>query len=403
VKRSRRRVLLVSLAVAAALLGALLLGWFPQEPARRFVEGRLQQLLGPDARIGRLRVWPGRLYAEIDGLVIDTPAYRLDAKTLHVQLNRQTLFGPAVALRSLVADGVTLLIRGDAPATTAARAATLGPLVVESLRVTGARVRFEGQAVRGAIALDGVTLQGALGRDALDITADGGRWDGPHSVPLGPARGRIRVSPALDLRVDSFEAGLERSRVSVSGPLGSVAGLEPRLTWTATVDLAEIATAADLGDASGALRARGTFAMPPAGPAVSADFTGERLRRGEWSAESAQGHVTHEGGRTAGALDARLLGGGAKLDATFAEGRLQGHVVATALDLSRLGASPSLAGRVSGSVDFHGEPPQPAAPASPEARGGSCATRSWPRPRSCCWRPGRWPRSRSERSPTPWA
>ena len=356
-RASRRRALVVLLAALAALVGALLLGWFPQEPARRFVERRLQQALGPDARVGALRVWPGRLYAEIDGLVIDTPAYRLDARTLRVALNRQTLFGPAVLVRSIEADGVSLLIRGDAPATPASRAAALGTLAIESLRVTGASLRFEGQAVGGAVSLDGVTLQGAVGRDALDVAASGGRWDGRGDpLRLGPARARLRISPALDLHVEAFEAGLERSRISASGPLGSVNRLEPDLAWSATVDVAEIASPAGLGDASGSLRAQGTFRLPPEGPALTADLSGEQLSRGEWSAETVQGRVTHEGGRTTASIDARMLGGAAKLDATLADAGVRGRVEATGVDLARLRVSPSLAGRASATVDFRGDP-----------------------------------------------
>lgn len=357
-RASRRGVLLVLLAVVVAVSGLLLLGWFPQEPARGFAERRLQQMLGPNARIGRLRVWPGRLYAEIDGLVVDTPGYRVDAKVVRVALNRQTLFGPAVALKSVQADGVALLIRGDAPAAAASGAAAFGPLVIESVLLTDGRVRFEGQAVRGAVSLDGIRLQGAVGRDALDVSATGGRWDGPDPTPLGPVRARLRITPALGLHVETLEAGLERSRLTASGPLGSVGGLEPDLRWTASVDVSEIARPAGLGDASGTLRAQGTFRMPPAGPAVTADVSGERLRRGEWSADSAQGRVSHENGRTVGSLDARLLGGAAKVDATLEENGVRGRLVATGLDLARLGAAPSLAGRASGTVDFRGDPPR---------------------------------------------
>jgi outer membrane protein insertion porin family len=346
------------LAAVVALVGAILLGWFPQEPARRFVERRLQQALGPDARVGRLRLWPARLYAEIDGLVVDAPAYRLEAKTLRVAMNRRMLFGPAVALRSLEADGVALLIRGDAPAAADAHPATLGPLVVESLRVTDASLRYEARAVGGAIAMEGVTLQGALGREAIEVSARKGRWERADPVPLGPARARIRVSPALDLHVESFEAGLERSRLSASGSLGSANRLRPDLAWNARVDLAEIASPAGLGDASGTVNASGTLKMPAEGLSVEADVSGEHLRHGQWSAESVQGHLSHEEGRTMGSLDARLLGGTATVAAAYVGPTLQGRLIATGIDLARLRASPNLTGRASGTVDFRGDPPQ---------------------------------------------
>ncbi len=352
---SRRGVVLLLLAAAAAVVAALLLGWFPQEPVRRLVEGRLQQALGPGARVSRLRVWPGRLYAEMEGLVVDVPAYRLEARTARVAIDRRTLFGPVVALTRLEADGVTLLVRGDAPAAPAGAAPTT-TVVMGRVHVTNASARYESQSVRGAVAIDGVTIEGAVGHDALELSAAGGRWESDRTVALGPTRARVRITPTLDLHVESFETGLARSRLSASGPLGNAMRPQPDLAWTATLDVAEIAPIADLGDASGSLRAQGTLRTPSSGLALVADVSGERLRRGEWSVDTVKGHVTHEGGRTTGDLDATLLGGAATLQASHAGASLRGRVVATGIDLARVRASPSLAGRASATLDLRGDP-----------------------------------------------
>jgi outer membrane protein insertion porin family len=340
-----------------AVVVALLLGFFPQEPLRRLVEARLQQALGPGARVSRLRVWPARLYAEIDGLVVDAPAYRLEARTARVTIDRRTLLAPVIALRSLEADGVTLLVRGDAPQAPASSDTATRTVVMGSVRVSNATVRYEARAVGGAIALEGVTLEGAVGHEALELSATGGRWEAQDTLPLGPTRARVRITPTLDMHVEAFEAGLARTRVSASGALGSVVKMEPDLRWNATVDVAEIAKPAGLGDASGTLRAQGTLAMPASGLIVVADVSGENLRRGEWSADTLQGRVTHEGTRTKGRLEAALLGGAATLEAARSGTSVQGRLVLTGLDLARLGASSSLAGRASGTVEFRGDPP----------------------------------------------
>ena len=291
----------------------------------------------------------------MDGLVLDLPAYRLEARTIRARIDRRTLFGPAVAVRSLEADGVTLLIRGDAPPAAATSSAlTLGPLAVDGVRVTGGRVRYESRAVRGSVTLEGVALQGAIGQGALDVSSTGGTWDGVQPLALGPTRGRIRISPSLDLHVESFEAGLARSRLSASGPLGRVGSLQPDLAWNATVDLAEIAAPAGLGDAEGTVTARGTLRLPAEGLAAIADLQSERVRRGTWSAEALRGHLTYEKGRATAALDARLLGGSAHLDGTLEGTMARGRLVAREIDLAR--ADPSLAGRASGTVGFHGDP-----------------------------------------------
>ena len=66
--RRRRRVVLAVLGLLAAAAVVLVLGWFPQEPARRLLEARLQQALGPDARVGRLTLRPYRLSAELQAV-----------------------------------------------------------------------------------------------------------------------------------------------------------------------------------------------------------------------------------------------------------------------------------------------------------------------------------------------
>jgi outer membrane protein insertion porin family len=355
VRASRRRLLFGLLAGLAIVAGLAALGWFPQEPLRRLVEARLQQALGPGARVGALRVWPGRLYAELDGLVVETPAYSLTARHVRVSLRRATLEGHAISLRSLAAEGVRLHVRGDAPETPASGAELL-PIVIEDLSVTDAQLLVSLPAASGALHLDGVTLQGGVGLGALTAKATGGRWEGAHAVPLGPVAARVRLTPALDIEVEAFEAGLQRSRLTASGPLGRVGRLQPDVAWSARIDLAELAAPLELGDLEGTVQAQGAFRLPASGPEVTADVTAEALRHGPWAADSARGHVSHEAGLTTAAIDARLLGGTARLDATGSPSSLKGRMVATALDAAQVFRGAGVAGRVSADLTVTGDP-----------------------------------------------
>src|SRR5262245_43318266 len=88
--------------VAAALLlivvsVPVILGHFPQEPLRRYVEKQLRKTYGAASHLGGLRVVPARLEVELNDLVLDAPAYRIEAPhallkgTLALVLGRQLL------------------------------------------------------------------------------------------------------------------------------------------------------------------------------------------------------------------------------------------------------------------------------------------------------------------------
>ncbi len=95
-------LLLAALAVGGALVA---LGLFPQEPLRRLVEERLQQNFGPASRLGTLDVVPGRLRAEVGGLVLEAPAFRLEIDRATVALHPRTLWSRELWLRTFVLDG----------------------------------------------------------------------------------------------------------------------------------------------------------------------------------------------------------------------------------------------------------------------------------------------------------
>ncbi|MET0554011.1 MAG: translocation/assembly module TamB domain-containing protein [Vicinamibacteria bacterium] len=356
----RRRAALAALALPLAAAVLLVLGWFPQEPARRFLEGRLQDALGPGARIGRLALRPARLSATIEDLTLDAPAYRVDARHVELRFRRGVLSG-ALAIRSLEVDGLRVVVRGTAPPSPAAAGALA--LVVEELRVRDASLAYEGTPAQGTLSLEGLTADGAVGSGTLRLAATGGRYRGRADLPLGPARAELRVSPALDLTVVSFEGGLERSRLRASGSLGRPGAFRSDLRWEAEVDVAEAAGPFGLADAHGRLRAQGTVAMPDGALAVSADVTTQALRVRDVTVDTASGTVSYAATdpvRATARIDASLLGGTVDGEAALAGGRAQGRASWRALDLARVLAAaasqPGTTGRASGALEFHGDP-----------------------------------------------
>lgn len=358
--RRRTRVALVLAGLLAAAAAALLLGVFPQEPLRRALEARLQQALGPAARVGRLTLYPARLAAELEDVSVDTPGYRLDARRVHVRVHRGALLGTP-SVRRLELDGLRVLVRGTAPSSPASSAA--GALVVDELRVRDASVVYEGTAEQGTLSLDGISADGALGHGTLQITAAGGGYRGSNVLALGPTRAQLRVSPLLDLELLSFEGGLARSRVQASGSLGRPGAFRPDLRFEAQVDVAEAAAPLGVADASGTVLASGTVAMPDGALSVTADATTDGLRLRGVPVDAASLTLAYDATApvhaTAG-LDVRALGGTIAGEAALNGDALRGRGSWRDLDLARVlaagGAAPSATGRASGSLTLAGDP-----------------------------------------------
>lgn len=352
--RRRRRVVLGALGLVAAAAALLVLGWFPQEPARRFLEARLQGALGPGARLGRLTVRPYRLSAEIGDLALDAPGYRVDARHVRVRFRRGVLSG-ALAVRSLEIDGLRVLVRGTAPASPGA--ASAAALVVDELRVRDGTLVYEGGPRQGTVMLEGVTADGSVGRGTLRLGASGGLYGGGRAdVPLGPVAAVLRVSPALDLAVESFEGGLARSRLRASGTLGRPGAFRPDLRFEADADLAEAAPFG-LADAAGRVRAQGTLSMPDGAVALAAEVSAETVRARGVTVDAATASLSYDATvpvRASARIRARLLGGTADGDAVVEGERARGRASWHGLDLAHLLADAG--GRTSGRLDFDGDP-----------------------------------------------
>jgi outer membrane protein assembly factor BamA/autotransporter translocation and assembly factor TamB len=358
---SRRRVVLLCLGLLAAAFVAVLAGWFPQDVARRFVESRLQSLIGPASRLGALRVVPGRLRAEARDVVLDAKGYHLEVDRLQASLKPGDLFGPGLAVQSLRATGVRLTLRAteadDAPPPEPSV-----PIVVREVRLDNVSLRYETADPTGALVLEGVEVEGGLGSGSLALRARGGRWEGTRPVAIGPARARLRVTPRLDLEIEEADAGLERSRLRVSGRLGRPSALELDLALAGAVDLAEVTGA--FGSpvaATGALALEGRIRGKTEAPVVEATITSAAFVAGGVEAHRLHARIHHgvEGpGLSTASLSVEALGGGADIEARAEGDRLRGKLGIRGLDAASLtrvaGLEAGLDGRLSGQGSFDG-------------------------------------------------
>ncbi|MEO8499957.1 MAG: hypothetical protein ABI565_03515, partial [Vicinamibacteria bacterium] len=210
--RPSRRAFVVAAVVAAVAFGALALGWFPQSALRGFAESRLRTLVGPGSRIGAMSVVPGRLEAEIRGLVLDSPSFRFETDRVFLTLSRKTLLGGGIFLNSVRIGGGHLTLKTPAePA--AASGSTGAPMVIRNIEITGVTLSTENPDTEGGVTLRPLTVRGGIGEGVLNIEGSGGVWQHARPVPIGPLRARLRISPGLDLQLEALDVGLERTRV----------------------------------------------------------------------------------------------------------------------------------------------------------------------------------------------
>jgi outer membrane protein assembly factor BamA/autotransporter translocation and assembly factor TamB len=357
-KRSRRAAVLGGI-VAAAALGAAALGWFPQAPLRRLLESKLQELVGPGSRVGAVRVVPGRLSAEIRGLVLDGPTYRLQADRVTVALSRRTLLREGLFVDRLEMEGGTILLRTPASPQPPS-APPSGPIVIRGIRIANATVRYESSDV-GAVVLRQVDVGGSLGDGALEATAAGGLWQRPQPVALGPLHARLRLSPRLEVQLESLEGGLERSRLRVAGGLGRVGDVRPDLTFTLRADLAEVQDLAGIAPASGIVEGEGRIRGSADALVLDADIQGQRLQAAGWPLERLAAAVKHDVAAGVSTTSARagLLGGQGQLEARLRGTDVAGRLTLADVDLARLqrqlGRTASVTGTGSAVVRFEGD------------------------------------------------
>src|SRR6266852_6141109 len=136
----RSRVLLVAALLAIAVVVLVLLGFFPQELLRNFIEKRLQSGLGAGSTIKRLHVVPGHLRTDVEDLVIQGPTYRLKVPRGRLVLAPGFLWGQALSFESVELDSPTLEVTPSAEAGPAS--AVKQAIVLHHLTVTGGSIVY---------------------------------------------------------------------------------------------------------------------------------------------------------------------------------------------------------------------------------------------------------------------
>jgi outer membrane protein insertion porin family len=354
----RRRVAIV---LAAFFVGLLLIaaGLFPQEPLRHFVEARLRAAVGPDARVGRLRVIPARLFAEAEDLVVKGPAYSLSVPRLRLSLSAGALFGQATSFRALEVDGARLELR---PTQGPAAGAWSQPLAIRHLVVSNATIAYDDASLGGDVTLRGVALRGGLGSGPLEFDVAEAVWSRPQPLRVGPISARLRVSSLLDIEVESFEARTALSRLNAKGSLGRVGAFAPRLSLDGSLDLGETAGVAELPTSSGVVSFTANLGGSSDALEAAAILEGRSLAAAGWPIDRLSARLAHDGARrpvSTLAFDVAMLGGLAK-----GEARIEGRALSAKLHGERLdageiarrtGATFPVDGKLAGEIDLRGD------------------------------------------------
>jgi outer membrane protein insertion porin family len=304
----------LALGFIAVVLGLLAFGLFPQDPVRRILESKLSSALGGPVLMRRVHIVPARLSAEIEGLSVDTPAYRLTAERVVLSSRLHTLTSGAIDLESLQVE--TPRIEVKPPSVPPRPAASLPGVRIDRLSVTGGSVEIPASGV----SIAGLTAAGAIGLDALDLRIERIAWRKPR-----PAEGRLvsraRVTSALAATLESAVFDATGLHVEAKGALGPLQDPKPDLTVTAQATLPEVLALAP----EPALDARGRLAV-------------EAQVRGTLEALVAEAKLTTDG----------LLLEGWKIDTATATGSYRSDVATVELTARALGGSVTVRGEKRG-------------------------------------------------------
>jgi len=349
----KRRLFVVSLLLAAFL--AVALGHFPQEALRGLIESRLQKALGPQARIGQLHFVPAFLTLEVGDLSFESPALGLRVPRARAALMPASLLSGAVALRFLEMDSPTLRIR---PTGGSRSAVSVSPISALSVDIRKALFVYEDPTLGGEVRLSGLDLHGSLGAGSLEITSTGGAFAG--GKPLGPTRARLRISPTLNLVIESLEFGTARSRIVARGDLGPALRPRPRLSFEGHVDL-EDASLVGAGPATGLVFLKGGISGESSRLLAEGTLRGEELSIRGWPLTKLDARAHYDGagrGETTLEAGAALLGGSAQAHARFLGNEGEGRIKLQGIDIKRLakfGGPADLSGTLSGEVGLKGD------------------------------------------------
>ena len=355
-----RRAVLGFLAIVAAALVLVALGFFPQEPLRRAVETRLRESLGAGIRIGRLRVVPGRLEATLEDVVIETPMLHAEVPHAHLVLGAESLLGRVLSIRSLELDEPRVLVRASAPSPPGASSPLDRPLLVQSLVVRNGGLTIDHPALGAPLRAEGLEAEGSLGKGALELRISGGAWERASPVALGPAHARLKLSPLLEIELEGLEAAAAGSLLHASGSLGPLGALAPRIELVANLDLAELSHIAGGLELAGRCDAQGRLGSDTAGPRLELDLEPRAAVVLGIPLDGGRLHVLHADGETTVSPSLELLGGKLAGAAHLIGTRTRGDLRVAGLDAARLraalgAAAPPVAGRLEARASWSGD------------------------------------------------
>src|SRR5262245_1731567 len=356
----RGRVLLVAALLAIAVVVLVLLGFFPQELLRHFIEKRLQSGLGAGSSIKQLHTVPGRLRTDVEDVVIQGPTYKLRVPRARVVLAPGFLFGQALSFESIEITSPTLEVT---PSKEAGPASALKQsLVIHHLVVADGTIVYH-LGPHEQLTLDGLSLRGAVGEGTLDVAATGGTWQRANTVALGPISGRLRVSSRLDIAIDTLKADALHSHVEVAGTLGRVGAIDPDLRVQARIDLRDLKELGIEADVSGRVTAAGRLSGTGQALTLDAKVQGGQLRISSLPVDDLDAHLVNKGGlegRTDVSLRAALLGGRTEGEVRLRGSRTNADLKFSGIEVARLrqagfDVSWPPSGRVAGTLRASGD------------------------------------------------
>src|SRR5688572_5020824 len=331
-----RSIFKAALLLCVVALILIVLGFFPQDMLRQYVERRIQSALGPGSRISRMHVVPGRLSGEVYDLIIEGPTYRLTAPRARLVIAPGFLWGQSLQFRVVEIEKPILEVWPGPPGKPTKPLDQ--PLVITDLRVNGGSIVFR-TAEQGTFVIRDIALNGSIGQGTVSLASTGGAWRreaGP--IPLGPMDGILRVSSALDVTIDSFKGTIDDTRFRLAGSLAKAADIRPDVAIDADVDLDDL-KAFGAPPMEGRLRAEGRLKGIGDDLAIDAAVEGDDLQVSGYPVDHLEGKIEQTAGpgaKTWADISASLLGGRATAEGTWQAGEVDAKVNLDQIRTARL-------------------------------------------------------------------
>ncbi len=251
----------LALGLLAVVLALVAFGLFPQDPLRRFLESRASTALGGTVTLGRVHVVPARLTAEIEGLSVDAPAFRLEAPRVRLASRWATVTGTLIDLKSLQVESPRITVK---PATDTSKSPSgLLRLRIDQLDLTDGSV----EAAAGSLA--GFEAHGSVGDGTLTLDAPRIAWKEPRPGS-GAAKASVRIATNLEATIESSTFDTTGLHAEITGTVGDLMAPKPDLKVAAQATLPEVlalvpdATVDARGQVGVEARIQGTLEAPVA-------------------------------------------------------------------------------------------------------------------------------------------